>query len=270
MNASKVNWFPGHMKKATDKIRDKIKSVDLIIEVLDARDIINTSNPDLYPIIQNKPILKVALKKDLSDYTNATDVLIGSSKEISFKKKIIDALYQKMGDKINKLKSKGLINPEFLVMVIGIPNVGKSTLINFLAPKKTLKVENRAGVTKSQESRRININFNLIDTPGILTKNINNLEDGYKLALINCINKEILPIYDVIKYGYEYLLKYYQKKLFLFYGMEKELIFDDFLEHVCLRKNYKSINNGLDIDRAIDKLYIEFTNCEISRINYCH
>ncbi|MGL4951562.1 MAG: ribosome biogenesis GTPase YlqF [Mycoplasma sp.] len=269
-HVNKINWFPGHMKKATDEIIKQLQNVDLIIEVLDARAPIQSTNQELNRIANQKPILKIALKKDISDIkvSEFPDILFGSIKDPSFKKIIINAINDKLSAKIERQKRKGLLISQFLVMVIGIPNVGKSSLINFLAPKKVLKVENRAGVTKNQATRKINDNFFLIDTPGVLVKKIENIEDGYKLAIINCISKNILPMHDVIKYCHSYFYENYKSQMDTFFSFKTCDNFDDFLIQVCDKYQYKIMNNEWDFDRSYLKLFNIFSDAEICKYHF--
>ncbi|MGL4950907.1 MAG: ribosome biogenesis GTPase YlqF [Mycoplasma sp.] len=267
---NKINWFPGHMKKATDDIIEQLRKVDLVIEVLDSRAPIESSNEQLNIIANQKPILRIALKKDLSDINTSAypEVLFGSIKDLSFKKKIIEAINDKLSVKMQKQKDKGLLISQFLVMVIGIPNVGKSSLINFLAPKKVLKVENRAGVTKRQATRRINDNLFLIDTPGVLVKKIDQIENGYKLAIINCISKKVLPMHDVIQFCHSFFYNKYNKQMNEFFGLEIQEEFDKFLIQICDKYQYKLTDNEWDYERAYEKLFNIFSEARICKFNF--
>ncbi len=267
---TKINWFPGHMRKATNDIIDKLKIVDLVIEVVDCRALVSSSNNELLNIFKNKRVIKLALKQDLSDIKkdDNEEIIYGSLLNKNFKNKINRTLYNVMEEKIDKLKLKGMVNPKFMVMVIGLPNVGKSSLINYLAPKKTLKVENRPGVTKAQQYRSINKNFNLLDTPGILDKKINDIEVGYRLALINCIKKEVLPIDEVLEWGYNFLTKYYYSAISKYYNYNEMYNYNEFINYLCEKYHYLMDNNELDINRATNTFYKDLINCKITRVNY--
>lgn len=271
-NINKINWFPGHMKKATDEIKHKITDVDLIIEILDARAINVSSNPELLKIANGKPILKVALKHDLSDIStntgDITNLIIGSIKHLEFKKIILKKIYEILDAKIQRLKNKGVQNPQFLIMVVGIPNVGKSSFINFLAPKNSLKVQNRAGVTKNQTTRKINEYLFLIDTPGVLVKNIVSIEEGYQLAIINCINKDILPMHDVIKYCYEYLYANYCSQLSKYFNFKITDDFVCFIDSLCENYKFKLTGNEFDYDRAYETLFNLISNGHVAKIHF--
>lgn len=267
---NKINWFPGHMKKATDEIKKKLSIIDLIIEVVDSRCIDSSSNSDLINLIGNKPILKIALKSDLSlvneQYTN--DLIVTNTKNKNNRNKIINVFYSIFASKINKYKSKGLVNPKFSMMIIGLPNVGKSSLINFLKSKNNLIVRNQPGVTKNQRLVSINENFDLIDTPGILLKNIDKYEIAYKLSLINTIKKEVLPIDKVVKFGFTYLNSHFHQQLKNYYKISDFSNFEDFQILVAKRFNYIMRNAEIDFQRVEDKLFNDFLECKISKVNY--
>ncbi len=266
----KINWFPGHMKKATDEIIKKLKSVDFVIEVLDARAVQLTANPELRSLIQTKPHLKVALKQDLADISSAEGIIFESIKSKSFKTKLVEALESMFAEKIERLKKKGLVNYQFIGIVIGMPNVGKSSLINSLAPVKSLITENRAGVTKRQSTKKINKNFYLVDTPGVMVRKIDSIEDGYKLSILNLISKKVLPLYDVIKAHYEFLCSNYKKNLYKYFELDENetLDFNQFLNHVCKKYGYISKGNEFDYDRALDNLFNLFSNSTITKFHF--
>ncbi|ACI60359.1 ribosome biogenesis GTPase YlqF [Ureaplasma urealyticum] len=266
----KINWFPGHMKKATDEILKNLKNVDFFIQLVDARCPITSSNNELIKQIASKPIINLANKADLSDWnTNFNnDFLLISTKKVNDKNLVIKHLYQLFEQKIKTYQKKGLVNPKFIGMIIGLPNIGKSSLINFLAPKKTLKVENRPGVTKTQSIRQINQHFYLIDTPGIFLKDIQKERDGFVLTLINCIKKEVLELEAIIRFAYEFYLKNYQKDLFIRYKINQVMNFEDFIDYICQLYNYKLVNNEFDYSRAYENLFNDFCNGLICKVNY--
>lgn len=256
------------MKTATDNLIKTISYVDLIIEVLDARCIHSSSNIDLTKIIKNKQIIKVALKEDLSDLKKSDDILFISTKDNRYKKILIDKLYSVMEDKINKQKLRGLVNPHFNIMVVGLPNVGKSSLINFLSTKRVLIAENRAGLTRTQATRKINDNFSLIDNPGIFCKNVLDVDIGYKLALINSINKNILPLHEINEYFHNFMVKKYWKKYSEYFNIYDQVSYSKFLELISIKMNYFCKNKELDLNKAEDYLFNLYSNAKICRYHF--
>ncbi len=256
------------MKKATDQINQMMNSIDLIIEVVDARCIKASSNEELVSTFKNKPIIKIALKADLSDVKEAKDIILVSTKNKSDKPRIIDCLNQQVADKVNKLKQKGLVNPTFSILVVGLPNVGKSSLINFLSPKSTLIAENRAGVTKKQAMRKINERFYLIDTPGIFVKKINEMQTGYQLALINTINKNILPLSSINEYYHDYMMNHYPKPYMQYFEINEPLSYQQLVETVGHKKSFKTKGNQLDIDKIEEYLFNIYTSNNICRYHF--
>lgn len=198
-NEKKVNWFIGHMKRTLDVLEDKKKNIDFVIEVVDARLPYGSSNFELLSIFNNKPIIKIALKSDLikkDHYKNG--FFYASIKTPKDKKKIINYIDLSLKEKKEKLIKKGLKNPTFVGMVVGLPNIGKSSLIKYLSNKKFVNVENRPGVTRKTENIKISDSLFLIDSPGVFLKNVTNYELGLSLALINCVKRDVVDKKDLI------------------------------------------------------------------------
>jgi ribosome biogenesis GTPase A len=232
------------MAKATREI-ENLKSIDGIIQVVDARAIAASSNDEISKL--NKPTLTVALKSDLSDvkHSNTDNFIMGTIKDKSLKFTILNKMTDLFGAKINSLKSKGLLKPTFHLIVIGLPNVGKSSLINYLAGSKKVVVENRAGVTRRNKIIKINELFYLYDTPGIMFKKVSDDKQGYILSLLNVIKQSVIPFFEVNNFVYDYLnLYYYEKfnKFFHYDGLNEYVAFRQFV----MDKHFLKTSNEAD------------------------
>jgi len=214
----KIQWFPGHMHKASKEIREKLPEMDLLIEVLDARLPGSSENPMIASLRKDKPCIKIFNKTDLADndltqqwqnyYEQDKGIkTLCISRDQSDKIKQISALCRKMIPVTeNRVK-------EIHAMIVGIPNVGKSTIINTLTGRTIAKTGNEAAVTRQQQRIKINDNVVLFDTPGLLWGNINNEHSGYRLAISGAIKDTAFEHDDVAFYLAEYLIKHYPQRL---------------------------------------------------------
>ncbi len=210
MSMTYINWYPGHMKKTKDMINENIKLVDVVLEVIDARIPMSSRNPDIKKISKNKKRVIVLNKTDLVNkdelklwkeyfiYEDNADGVIEISAETG---KNLNLLYKEI-EKVNhekkeKLKEKGIKNLINRIMVLGIPNVGKSRLINRIVGKNSAGVGNKPGFTKGKQWIRIKDGYELLDTPGILWPKFDNREVGINLAITGAIKDEILPVEDI-------------------------------------------------------------------------
>lgn len=221
--AQQLQWFPGHMAKARNQVQEKLKFVDFITEVVDARLPLSSRNPMLDKIIGVKPRLVILNKADLAEHTNDwlnyfDHVLAVNSHERITTKRIIKAAKHLLADKIERNKSRGIQNIVLRTMVVGIPNVGKSTLLNTLAGKSSAKTGNTPGVTRSQQWIRSNKELEIIDTPGILWPKFENKEIGMKLALTGAIKDDIYPPDDVALFGIDFFASEHPDRLKELYG----------------------------------------------------
>ncbi len=200
--AKDIQWFPGHMAKALREISERLKVVDIVIEISDARAPYSSTNPELYNIIKNKPRLMILSKKDLAD-EKITDEWLKYyeekgyiAKAMNLNKDNLDIIFSlakvSLKEKIEKDKRRGLKPQPIRALVVGIPNVGKSTFINKISKRKAANVGNMPGVTKAQQWIKIKNDFELLDTPGVLWPKFENQEIGTKLALIGTIKQDIL------------------------------------------------------------------------------
>lgn len=270
-NERSLNWFPGHMKKTIDEFKKEIKLIDLIIEIVDARSVLNTSNSEILNVVKanNKKIIKIALKSDLAEINKEdNNIIFTDIKNENLKNIVIKKITNELNDKINTLIKKGYENPKVYIAIVGLPNVGKSSFINTVLGRKHLISKNEPGITRKKNWTKITEYIYMLDTPGVFFKKINNKETHNILALLRTINWNIVDKYDVIKFAYNFYMQNYNKKFSEFYNIENNLSFDDFLKHVCSNKGLLRKNNELDVDAALEKIYNDISNGEICKVNY--
>lgn len=253
-----IQWYPGHMFRSFREIREKLKLMDIVMILLDARIPISSMNPNILKIVKHKPILLLFNKMDLAD-SNILNQHMAYFKNQGFESLKIDSqsqvntnkIYDKaneiLKDKIDKSKEKGLLERPIRTMILGIPNVGKSTLINSLSGKKATRVGNKPGVTKAQQWIKLSSNFELLDTPGVLWPKFEDEKVGYHLAITGAIKDDIIPTDDVCHYAIKFLKTHYNERLFNRYDIPLEL--DDYVEILDLiGKKRGALLKGAEID----------------------
>ena len=215
-----IQWFPGHMSKARRQVQENLKFVDFVTVLVDARLPLSSQNPMLTKIVGDKPKLMILNKVDLADpvatkewqdyfESQGIKTLAINSKEQSTVKKVTDAAKSLMADKIARQKERGIQIETLRTMIIGIPNAGKSTLMNRLAGKKIAVVGNKPGVTKRQQWLKTNKDLEILDTPGILWPKFEDEEVALKLALTGAIKDQLLPMDEVTIFGLNYFKEHY-------------------------------------------------------------
>ena len=219
-----IQWFPGHMSKARRQVQENLKHVDFVTILVDARLPLSSQNPMLTKIVGDKPKLLILNKADLADSNRTKEwrsyfenqgikTLAINSKEQSTVKLVTDAAKSLMADKIQRLRERGIQKETLRTMIIGIPNAGKSTLMNRLAGKKIAVVGNKPGVTKGQQWLKSNKVLEILDTPGILWPKFEDELVGLKLALTGAIKDQLLPMDEVTIFGLNYFKTYYPERL---------------------------------------------------------
>ena len=200
-----IQWFPGHMTKTKRKIQASLKLVDAVVEIIDARIPISSRNPDIATLVQSKPRVVLLNKCDMAD-KSATQKWVNYFKQNNISAIPVDCksgrginnfvptLNQVMNKKLNALKSKGMVNPTLRVMIVGIPNVGKSSFINRVAKQIKAKVEDRPGVTRGNQWYTISKNFELLDTPGVLWPKFDDNTTAEHLAFTGAIKDQIMDV----------------------------------------------------------------------------
>ena len=245
MNSAKasINWYPGHMAKTKREIQEDLKLIDVVIELLDARIPIASRNPDFDSIIRNKKRIIILNKSDLSNETEnqrwldyfkskgipALAVDSNSGKGVNKVPKEIEKIMQ---DDIQKMQEKGIVRKTIRVMILGIPNVGKSSFINRISKKTTMEVANRPGVTRQKQWIRIDSQIELLDTPGVLWPKFDE-ETGLKLAYTGSIKDDILDRVDVAYNLTKILVDKHRKLL-----QERYKISDEEFETLRKEENY--------------------------------
>jgi len=234
-----INWFPGHMAKTRKQIADDLKLVDVVIEILDSRIPISSQNPEIKQITQNKKKIIVLNKCDLSDekenkkwieyfIKQGHKVVCVDSNTGKGINEVIKQTQSIMEEDLMKIAEKGRVGRKIRVMIVGIPNVGKSSFINRIAKKNSAEVGNKPGVTKQKQWIRINDNIELMDTPGVLWPKFETEEVALNLAFTGTIRDDILEITEIAYCLTKFLLENYRNNLIERYSLNIETI-DDIL-----------------------------------------
>ena len=270
-------WYPGHMTKAKRQMQEDIKLIDLVIELVDARIPLSSRNPDIDELGKNKYRLILMNKADLAD-KRATDawsqffrekgyfVVSLDARSKSGMKSITDIIMEACKEKIERDRKRGIKNRPVRAMVVGIPNVGKSTFINSYAGKACAKTGNKPGVTKGKQWIRLSKNVELLDTPGILWPKFEDQAVGLRLALIGSIKDEILNIDELALELINFLTENYQGILAERYGVDETQKGTDILCEITT--NRKCIGKGgeLDYSKAAALVIDEFRSGCLGRI----
>ena len=280
---AEYQWYPGHMTKARRMMQENIKLVDLVIELADARIPVSSRNPDIDDLAAGKARILLLGKADLADpvrteafrkYYESKGILVidldaRTRKAIDQIRKIVE---KACAAKLERDRKRGIIGRSLKAMVVGIPNVGKSTFINSFAGKASAKTGNKPGVTKGKQWIRLGKNLDLLDTPGILWPKFEDQEVGIRLALVSAIREEILDLNELSLYLLAYLQKEYPEVISGKYAREGEtfdpdLSMPELLNAIALSRNLLLKGGEPDCLRTSRLLLDDFKNGKMGRIS---
>ena len=289
---SSFNWYPGHMTKAKRMMEENIRLIDLVIEIVDARVPMSSRNPDIDKLASNKARIILLNKADLADdyvtnkwiaYFNSKNIycLKLNSRDNSGVKQVNNLMQTACADKIERDKSRGIMNRTIKAMVVGIPNVGKSTFINSFAGKASAKTGNKPGVTKGKQWIKLGKNVEMLDTPGILWPRFENQDVGMRLAMIGSINDNILNIEELAIDTINYVYNNYPDNIIERYELDKEAVkasYDEsainpdnsialyIMEQAALKRGCIKKGNAIDYEKTANIILDDFRSGRLGRI----
>lgn len=276
--AMALQWYPGHMNKAKNQVQDRLKLVDIVLEIVDARLPFSSRNPVLEQIIDQKKHIIILNKSDLADPKVTQDWKLNfeqegtNSIELDAKhnkglNQIKSMIRSELSEKIERYERNGVKNYQIKAMCVGIPNVGKSTILNRLVGKNVAVTGNKPGVTKNQNWLKTNIGIDLLDTPGILWPKIDDPKVGMKLALSGAIKDKIYAADDVAIYALNFLEEHYMDQLQEAYKLTNTDIFNhttpELLMNLTKKFGYKD-----DYDRASKRIIDDVRKLKLGRLTF--
>ena len=278
-NRTNINWYPGHMTKARREMEEKIRLVDMVIELRDARAPLSSVNPVIAQIVGSMPRLIVLAKKDRADSVvtarwvkklegEGVMVMALDLLKDNVAKAISTACEQLMAVKIAKGKARGLKHVEIKAMVVGIPNVGKSTLINSVSRKKRAKTADHPGVTRNLTWIKVSPDVALMDTPGVLWPKFDDQSTAIKLALCGSIKEDILPVDEVTNYALSYLAEKYPQLLENRYDIKDFSSPDVIIAQIADNRRTLDYNGNPDLEKATGLRFREIKNGVVGAISW--
>lgn len=276
-----IQWFPGHMTKTKRQIQSSLKLVDAVAEIIDARIPVSSRNPDLAKLVQNKPRVILLNKCDMANQT-ATKMWIDYFKKQNLVAIPVDcksgrgldkfapAVNTVMSHKIARLKEKGMVNPTIRIMIIGIPNVGKSSFINKMVKKNRAKVEDRPGVTRGNQWYTIAKNLEMLDTPGVLWPKFDDKTVGEHLAFTGAVKDQILDIELLAVRLLDFIKELKPDDFITRFKLENEDIENidsyELLKMIGKKRGMLVSGGEIDTERAAIMLLDEFRSAKLGRI----
>ena len=272
-----IQWYPGHMTKAVRMMQENIKLIDIVIELVDARVPLSSKNPDIDELAKNKFRLILLNKSDLADerltesWENYYKGKGFSVRRINARsgagmKSLTNVIQEACKEKIERDRKRGILNRPLRAMIVGIPNVGKSTFINTYVGKACTKTGNKPGVTKGAQWIRLNKNVELLDTPGILWPKFEDQEVGIRLAYIGSIKDDILNVQELALRFIEYLKQEYPGTIAEVYKAEENQESYQILERIAVNRQCRLKGDQLDYDKAAAMLLDDYRSGRLGRI----
>ncbi|WP_423363517.1 ribosome biogenesis GTPase YlqF [Mycoplasma sp. P36-A1] len=279
-----IHWFPGHMAKARRLIEEKIKLIDIVIEIVDARIPYSSKNPMMDKLVHNKQKVMLLSKTDLADPTYTKEWVkyyeekgyeVIATNLLDFKEmnRLVNKAKVVLKPKFEKDAKRGLKPRAIRALIVGIPNVGKSTLINKMAKRKSAKTGDKAGVTKALQWIKVNKEFELLDSPGILWPKFEDKQVAINLALTGAIKEEILPKDELCIYCMKFLNTYYKEHFYKRYSLT-EMDNDNLdsiiaaMDHIANVRKAILPGNQVDYDKVYDIVLRESRNGTIAPITF--
>ena len=271
-------WYPGHMSKAKRAMQEDLKLINVIIELVDARVPLSSKNPDIDPMANGKSRIILLNKCDLADAAVTAQwkkyyekkgffVALVNSKQGKGVKQVNEVIQSACKEKIERDRRRGILNRPIRAMIVGIPNVGKSTFINSFAGKACTKTGNKPGVTKGKQWIRLNKNVELLDTPGILWPKFEDQTVGLRLAFIGSIKDELSNQYELCLLLMKYLQEHYPEAVPKAYQIEADDSEVVLLERVAKRRGCLKAGGEYDLDKAANYVIDDFRNDRLGAIS---